>query len=75
MPSRRFQPLALLAPLLVACAALACPNCETARQVRASIREDGHFWSYLLMMALPLLLIAAVSALLYRVGLPEREDG
>lgn len=64
MASHRPSPLLLLA----------CPNCETARVVRASILQDAHFWTYLLMMAVPLLLIAAVSALLYRVGLEERED-
>lgn len=70
MTSVRLQPLALLVPLLVAGTALACPDCETARVVRASIQDD-HFWTYLLMMLVPFLLIGAVSALLYRVGLPR----
>lgn len=72
MTSLRLQPLALLAPLLVAGTALACPDCETARVVRASVQGDG-FWTYLLMMLVPFLLIGAVSALLYRVGLPRQE--
>ncbi len=72
MTSLRLQPLALLAPLLVASTALACPDCETARVVRASIWGD-HFWTYLMMALVPFLLIGTVSALLYRVGLPRRE--
>lgn len=72
MSSVRLQPLALLGPLLVAGTALACPDCETARVVRASIQDD-HFWTYLMMALVPFLLIGAVSALLYRVGLPRQE--
>lgn len=72
MTSVRPQPLALLVPLLVAGTALACPDCETARVVRASIQDD-HFWTYLMMALVPFLLIGAVSALLYRVGLPRPE--
>lgn len=72
MTRLRLQPLVVAAPLLVAGAALACPDCETARVVRASI-WDEHVWSYLLMMVLPFLLIGTVSALLHRVGLPRRD--
>jgi uncharacterized membrane protein len=54
MTSVRLQPLALLVPLLVAGTALACPDCVTARVVRASILGD-HFWTYLRLALVPVL--------------------
>lgn len=72
MRALRFLPLAVLVHLLVLGTALACPDCETARVVRASIRNQP-FWSTLVTLLVPLLLIGAVSALLYRVGLPGRK--
>ncbi len=71
MTALRFLPLVLLAHLLVLGSALACPDCETARVVRASIQGQP-FWSTLGMVLAPLLLIGAVSVLLYRVGIPGR---
>jgi hypothetical protein len=68
MRQRRFQPFALLAGLLVTTAALACPDCPTARVVRASVVGED-FWSHLVMVVVPFLLLGALSALLYRIGL------
>jgi hypothetical protein len=72
MERSRPQPWILLLSLLMGSAALACPNCATSRVVRASILDE-RFWSHLAMAIVPFLLIGALSALLYRVGLPQRE--
>jgi hypothetical protein len=72
MRHRSLQPLVLLAGLLLATSALACPNCSTARVVRASVLGEG-FWSHLVMVAVPFLLLGALSAALYRIGLAPRE--
>ena len=68
----RPQAWALLPLLLGSPTALACPDCPTSQVVRASVLGEG-FWSYLLLAALPFLLIGALGALLYRVGLPGRQ--
>ncbi|HEX8698497.1 MAG TPA: hypothetical protein VF815_06660 [Myxococcaceae bacterium] len=62
----------LLLNLTVGSAALACPDCPTAQVVRGTVVGEG-FWGYLAMAVVPFLLIGALSALLYRVGLPRRE--
>jgi len=62
----------VLSSLTVGSAALACPDCPTAQVVRGAVLSDG-FWGYLAMAGVPFLLIGALSALLYRVGLPPRE--
>jgi hypothetical protein len=51
---------------------LACPDCENARAVRA-LALDEDLWTQLATLALPVLIIAAISLLLYRRGgaLPE----
>lgn len=72
MRHRQLQPFVPLAGLLVVTSAFACPDCSTARVVRASVLGEG-FWSHLLMVAVPFLLLGALSALLYRVGLAPRE--
>jgi len=59
----------MLAPvLLLSGVAQACPNCPTARAVRASVFDDN-FWTHLTLITLPLLVLAVVSFLLYRIGL------
>jgi hypothetical protein len=58
---------AALMALLVAPVALACPDCATATVVRASVFDDG-FWSNLMMISLPLLVLGAISSRLYRIG-------
>ncbi len=68
------QPFALLAGLLMTTVALACPDCPTAQVVRASVVGEG-FWNHLVMVAVPFLLIGALSAFLYRIGLSPREPG
>lgn len=60
----------LLLSMLAGSAALACPQCPTARVVQTSVLGEG-FWTYLVMALVPFLLIGALSALLYRVGLKE----
>jgi hypothetical protein len=50
--------------------AVACPNCETSRLVRASVLDD-RFWDNLLAISLPLVILGMLTALLYRVGLHE----
>jgi hypothetical protein len=72
MTALRFLPLVLLAQLALLGTALACPDCETARVVRASLQQQP-FWSTLGVLLVPLLLIGAVSVLLYRVGIPGRK--
>ncbi|HYI02144.1 hypothetical protein [Hyalangium sp.] len=62
----------LLGGLLVGPPAVACPDCPTARVVRTSVLGDD-FWTYLVTAVVPFLLIGALSALLYRIGLPPRE--
>ncbi|HEY3494155.1 MAG TPA: hypothetical protein VGK73_05695 [Polyangiaceae bacterium] len=46
---------------------LACPDCATARIVQSSV-WDGPFWSTLLTLALPLLVLSGVATLLRRIG-------
>ncbi|HYO54984.1 hypothetical protein [Archangium sp.] len=65
------QPFVLLAILLVATVAFACPDCATSQVVKASVLGEG-FWSHLVMLVVPFLLIGALSAFLYRIGLPSR---
>lgn len=68
MRHSRLESFVLLASMLVAAAASACPRCETSQVVKASVLGEG-FWNYLVMMVVPFLLIGAVSAFLYRIGL------
>ncbi|MCY1076204.1 hypothetical protein [Archangium lansingense] len=64
------EPFVLLASLLVTTVSAACPNCATSQVVKASVLGEG-FWSYLVMLVVPFLLIGALSAILYRIGLPS----
>jgi uncharacterized membrane protein len=68
MRHSRIQPLVVLAGALVSTAVLACPDCPTAQVVRASVVGED-FWHNLVVLVVPFLLIGALSALLYRVGL------
>jgi uncharacterized membrane protein len=68
MRHSRLESFVLLAGLLVTTVASACPNCATSQVVKASVLGEG-FWSHLVMVIVPFLLIGAVSALLYRIGL------
>ena len=72
MSHRQLQPFVLLAGLLLATSVFACPNCSTAQAVRATVLAEG-FWSHLVMVAVPFLLLGALSAGLYRIGLAPRE--
>jgi len=53
--------------------ALACPNCASARAVRASV-YDASFWSNLALVVLPLLVLMACCRQLYRIGLKPGRD-
>jgi hypothetical protein len=59
-----------LAPLLCARWAQACPDCALGRQVRERFLGDG-FWPALAAVALPVVVVAAMSARLYRIGKGE----
>ena len=56
--------------LMAAADAYSCPSCATARAVRVSI-DDGRFWGTLLQVALPLIVLGAIAAALYRIDLPR----
>ena len=56
-----------------ATATRACPDCPAARLARSSVFDDG-FWTNLLLVSLPVLALAAISALLYRIGGPRRSQ-
>jgi hypothetical protein len=71
MERRWLQSWTLLSSLVTGSAALACPDCPTSQVVRGAVLGEG-FWGYLAMAVVPFLLIGALSALLYRVGLPPR---
>jgi hypothetical protein len=66
----RFLGMLVMAYALVAAAeAYSCPNCATARVVRASFVDD-RFWATLLQIVLPLAVLGAIAAALYRIDLP-----
>lgn len=48
----------------------ACPSCAAAQAVRVWF-FDERFWSYFGLVLLPLVILGAMAALAYRVGLPE----
>jgi hypothetical protein len=62
--------LSALGALASPVAAAACPDCPTARAARAAL-FDERFWSHSVMVLSPLLVLGAIAALAYRVGLPE----
>jgi hypothetical protein len=51
---------------------IGCPDCATARVVRASV-FDGDFCAHLAMISLPLLAMGLISALVYRIGREQPE--
>jgi hypothetical protein len=51
--------------------ALSCPNCATAQTVRQSV-FGVDFWMNLLRVSLPILVLAAITLLLYRMGMNEK---
>jgi len=53
--------------LVVARPALACPSCETALQARAALAVRGDFWSQLVILTLPLVLMAVLAVGLHHV--------
>jgi hypothetical protein len=59
---------AALMVLLSAPVVLACPDCATAKVVRASVFDDD-FWTNLMMTSLPLLVLGSISMRLYRIGI------
>jgi hypothetical protein len=65
------------AVMLVAARAQACPDCPTARVVRASVLDDA-FWSTLGLVILPLAVLAGITVALYGIGrsgpTPSLED-
>lgn len=56
----------------------ACPSCPTALAARAAL-FDERFWSHSVMVLSPLVVLGALAALAYRVGLPpsapQSEEG
>jgi hypothetical protein len=51
----------------------ACPDCALGREVRARVLSES-FWVRLGVAALPLLLLAAIAVVLYRIGLDRRQE-
>jgi len=72
---RRAMGRGLAFALGLACpsAALACPDCDVSRAARSAVLGDPSLLSRFLLMVLPLAVIGAVAALLYRVGSPDDE--
>jgi hypothetical protein len=54
-------------PDIVLAAAARCPDCPVARVVQASVL-DGRFWPHLLLTLLPLLVLAAIVAVIHGPG-------
>lgn len=59
-----------LATLLPTAARAACPDCAPGRAARAAITVDPSLWTYVLVTALPFLVIALIAALAHRSGRP-----
>jgi hypothetical protein len=64
--------IVLLGSVLEPPAARGCPDCAIGRQVRATL-FDERFWPSLAATTLPILIVCAASALLYRIG--KRDAG
>ena len=64
--------LACLAPARVASA---CPDCPPIRAARAAIADDPAFWTYVLLTALPFIVVAGIAAAAYRIGRPREVAG
>jgi hypothetical protein len=52
--------------------AFACPNCESARLVRAAVWAPSALEN-LLFIALPFAIVGAMAALVHRVGSPRQQ--
>jgi hypothetical protein len=52
--------------------AAACPSCYTGQLARARVLGE-HFWQDLAMILLPVVIMAGLAMLLYRIGLPPRD--
>lgn len=61
---------AFVAAMSLSTVAFPCPDCTTSRLVRASV-FDGDFWTNLLLISTPLLVLGVITALLYRLGIGE----
>jgi hypothetical protein len=53
--------------------AFACPDCATSQIVRASL-FDERFWTYLLFISLPLVVLVLLVAALHRITLHDAKD-
>lgn len=53
--------------------ALGCPECRVGRVARAAVFGES-FVSQLCLLVLPLLLVGALAAALYRIGMPTRPE-
>ena len=60
------RPIVLLS-LVWSWAALACPDCPTARLVQESV-FDHRFWSNLFFVSSPLVVLSLIGVWLYRLG-------
>jgi hypothetical protein len=65
---RRAMSLAFAFGLAWPSAALACPDCDASRAARSAVLGDPSLLGRLALMVLPIALIGAVAAMLYRVG-------
>jgi hypothetical protein len=62
--------VATLGVLLVPATSRACPDCPSALAARAAL-FDERFWAHSVMVLAPLVVLGAIAALAYRIGLPE----
>jgi hypothetical protein len=51
-----------------------CPDCMTSRVVRDAVFDDT-FFADLLVVTLPLIVLATIGALLYRIGIASSSEG
>ena len=54
-------------------AGAACPDCAPVRAARAAIGDDPSLWTYVVLTALPFVILALIAAAAHRVGRPPRE--
>ena len=52
--------------------AMACPDCAPIRAARAAILDDPDFWSYVLLTALPFVVVTLVAVWAHRMGRPGK---
>jgi len=48
--------------------AAACPDCPPIRAARAAIHDDPAFWTYVLLTALPFVLVVGIAGAAHRMG-------